>query len=223
MITSIGGVLRLVLHHAPEPEPVVEAAAPEPDGPEVELSAYAEDCRLFGRVRLDAARLTDLLNTHEALVLVDVLVERLLDGSVVEIPELSVTRDELLVVEATGPRGDPARRTRAHRHPLAVKLGPYELRGYVHLAPGADILGAIRRRRPMIPLTDASISYAVRDAPSVRRAGTLIFNRECADWLRVIDDASIEFPELPLPAPPPPAAPKPLLAGLAPSSIARSR
>lgn len=221
MITSIGGVLRLVFHQAPEP--AVDAAAPEPDGPEVELSAYAEDCRLFGRVRLDAARLTDMLNEHEHLVLVDVLAESLAEGTVVEMAEFSVDRDEILIVEATGPRGDPARRLRAHRHPLAVKLGPYELRGYVHLAPGADILGAIRRRKPMIPLTDASISYAVRDTPSVRRAGTLIFNRECTDWLRVIDDASIEFPELPLPAPPPPPAPKPVLAGLAPSSIARGR
>jgi len=223
MITSIGGVLRLVFHQAAEPEPVEDEAAPEPEHPEVELSAYAEDCRLFGRARLDADRLTDMLNAHERLLLVDVLAESLAEGTVVEMAEFSVGRDDLLVVEATGPRGDPARRTRAQRHPLAVKLGPYELRGYVHLAPGADILAAVRRRRPMVPLTDASIAYTVRDVAIVRRAGTLIFNRECTDWFRLIDAASVEFPELPLPAPPPPAAPKPALAGLVPSSIARGR
>ena len=46
----------------------------------------------------------------------------------------SVPRDELLLVHATGPRGDQARRPRTRQHPLAVQLGPYQVRGYLHAA-----------------------------------------------------------------------------------------
>lgn len=198
MITSIGRVLRLVMHRSTQGTPALEATPQEPVYPEVEFSAYAEDCRLFGRIRLDAERLSDMLNAHDELVLVDVLVESLSDGVTHEVSEFSVGRDDLMVVEALGPRGNAQRRTRSRAHPLAVKLGPYEVRGYVHVTPGADILNAVRRRRPMVPLTEASITYVSGGVPQRHRAGTLIFNRECADWLALTDDEVVEFQDLPI-------------------------
>lgn len=199
MITSIGRVLRLVLRRPSPATPVVEPAETGTLYPEVEFAAYAEDCRLSGRIQLDAERLTDTLNAHDEIVLVDALVESLVDGATYVVEEFSVKRDELMVVEALGARGNPARRTRARSHPLAAKLGPYEVRGYVHVTPGADVLNAVRRRKPMIPLTEASISYMAGGVVQRHRSGTLLFNRECADWLTVTDDESIEFPEIPLP------------------------
>jgi hypothetical protein len=199
MISTIGRALRLVLHRPAPGTTVVEQADDARASLDVEFSAYAEECRLFGRIGLDAERLSDMLNAHDELVLVDVLATSLADGLTYEVDEISLSRDELMVVEALGPRGNPNRRTRARPHPLAVKLGPYEVRGYVHVTPGADILNAVRRRRPMVPLTEASISYASGGVLQRHRAGTLIFNRECADWLTLADDESIEFPELPLP------------------------
>lgn len=221
MIANIGGVLRLVLHNAGPAEPAAADDPADRPRPEVKFSAYAEDCRVSGLVLLDAERLTDMLNGHTELELVDVVVESLVDGTTSRMPEFTVHRDELLVVEATGPRGNPGRWARAHRHPLAVKLGPYELRGLVHLAPGADTLDAVRRRRPMVPLTGASISYEVAGATVLQRDRALIFNRDCADWIRVIDPELVENPERPLPTlerPVPGPRPRPQLA---PSTVVR--
>lgn len=200
MIPSVGRILRLVFQR-PASEPAEE---PPPSGgppaqPEVEFSAYGEDCRVYGRIQLAAERLSDMLNTHDQVLLVSVLVESLADGCTYAVDEVKIARDELLVVEALGPRGNPGRRTRTRPYPLAVKLGPYEVRGYVHVTPGADVLNAVRRRRPMVPLTDASISYVCGGALRRRHAATLLFNRECADWLALTDDEAIDFPELPFP------------------------
>ena len=76
MITSIGHVLRLVMHRSTQGAPAVEATPQEPVYPEVEFSAYAEDCRLF-RSHPPRRRTpgSDMLNAHDELVLVDVLVE----------------------------------------------------------------------------------------------------------------------------------------------------
>ena len=74
--------------------------------PMVDFVAYAEDCTLSGRIRLRAERLTDMLNDHEELELVDVMVQSLAEPGVVEVKEVVVPRDELLLVHATGPRGD---------------------------------------------------------------------------------------------------------------------
>jgi hypothetical protein len=213
MIASLGGVLRLVLHNSDPTEPIA-ADDPAEQRPEVEFSAFAEDCRVSGLVLLDAERLTDMLNEHTELELVDVLVESLGDGTVTRLPEFTVQRDELLVVEATGPRGNPGRRMRAHRNPVAVRLGPFELRGLVHLPPGADALEAVRRRRPMVPMTGASISYDVAGSRVLEVDRTLIFNRECADWIKVIDPEMVACPERPFPTlemPLPPPVPRPQL------------
>ena len=57
----------------------------EPDSvseiPLVRFSAYAAHHRIFGWVRLRADRLTDLLNAHDELLLKDVEIEDLDDGT----------------------------------------------------------------------------------------------------------------------------------------------
>ncbi len=67
------------------------------------------------------------------------------------------------------------------------------------MTPGADVLNAIPRRKPMAPLPDASLGYLCGGTLRRRRGATLLFNRECADWLALTDDEAIDFPELPLP------------------------
>ena len=58
--------LCLVMHQVPE-----DVFEPEfvPEAPFVRFEAYAGDSRLFGWVRLDADRLSDLLNAHDELQL----------------------------------------------------------------------------------------------------------------------------------------------------------
>ena len=182
MIGSKGSRLRLVLR---QPDGSFAVGGPEVDAlPEVEFVAFAEDGRLSGRIGLDAARLTDMLNAHDEFQLEHVLWERLPDGGQMVIPEFVVRRDELLLVHATGPRGDRSRRTRTVARAMTIKSGPYLVTGDVHTAPGLDPLLFFRRRQPMVPLTDAMIQYNGA-AGSVREfADTIVVNRDLTDWVR---------------------------------------
>ena len=165
----------------PHPAPDLETASL----PEVEFVAYAADGRLSGWIRLDSARLTDMLNDHDEYQLEHVLVERLPDGGTMVIPELVVRRDELLVVRVAGPTGrplppdpdDPGRHHREER--------PVPRHGRRPHRPGLDPLDFFRRRQPMVPLTDAVIEYRGRGAvPSRSRARRIVVNRDLADWVR---------------------------------------
>ena len=175
--------LRLVFRG--QPPVVTEPALPDVQepSPEVEFVAYAEDCILSGQVELAADRLSDLINAHEELELIDVLVADLTDGHAFEVHQLAVRRDEILVVHATGPRGRADRRQRTRQHPIVAKLGPYTVRGYVHALPGSDPIASLRHRRPMVALTDASLEYFVGREEIRRRVATVLINRQLADWI----------------------------------------
>lgn len=176
----------------------VESAVEPGKGPdEVAFVAYGEDCILSGRTVLDADRLTDMLNSHDKYVLAGVTVERFDGGEPLEVDEIAVPRDEIFLVHATGPRGDAARRHRTMPQHLAVKMGPYKVRGFFHALPGADPIVAIRRRKAMVPLTDARIEYAFRGERRETQVGTVIVNREQIDWVEAVLPAQVEFPEGP--------------------------
>jgi hypothetical protein len=200
MIQSFGRRLRVAFSRADahldgDVPPVTRA---QPLHPEVEFVAYGEDCLLSGRVRLAAERLTDMLNEHDEYQLVDVMVERLDGAPAVEVREVLVHRDELLLVHATGPRGSQARRQRTRQHALAVQAGPYHIRGYLHALPGSDPIGSMRRRKTMVPLTDAWIEYSVGAIRQRRRAAAVVVNREQIDWVVPALDDEVEMPDLPL-------------------------
>ncbi len=160
--------------------------------PMVDFVAYAEDCVLSGRVRLAAERMTDLLNEHQEIQLVDVMVQRLRDAGGLEAPEVLVHRDEILFVHAAGPRGEVARRRRTLLHPLAMQLGPYQVRGYLHALPGSQPLVAIRARQPMIPLTDAWIEYDDGVVHHGHRVGAIVVNRDRIDWVVPAQEREME-------------------------------
>lgn len=197
MIESFGRRLRLVMGLSTD-EPEVEPEPVTPLLPEVVFIAYGEDCMLTGRIRMDTARLTDLLNQHDEFELVDVEVASLSEERVFEVKDVIVNRDELLLVHALGPRGEPGRRTRTRQHPLAMQIGPYHVRGYLHALPGSDPISALGRRQPMVPLTDAWIEYEQGDVHQRRRVTTLIVNRHLLDWAVEAEDDEVEMPDLPL-------------------------
>ena len=169
--------------------------------PLVDFVAYADDCTLSGRIRLRSDRLSDMLNDHEELHLVDVMVQSVVDRGAVEVREVVVPRDELLLVHATGPRGDLARRTRTRTTHVAMTVDRYQVRGHLHAAPFIDALTALRRRGPMVPVTDAIIDYPIGDEWHRQRVGTLIVNRAAIDHIvetpehdiTVIDQAAGEL------------------------------
>jgi len=197
-IESIGRRLRLVMH-LPMTEPVLdEPVVTTPLPPEVEFIGYAEDCLLVGHIRLDATRLTDLLNDHDEYLLVDVQVQRLADAGAFEVRDVAVGRDELLMVHAVGPRGERGRRLRTRQHPLAMQIGPYHVRGYLHSLPGSDPVSSFRHRKPMVPLTEAWIEYDQGTVRQRRRVATLVVNRHQVDWIAEALDDEVEMPDLPL-------------------------
>lgn len=201
MIESLGHRLRFVFGRSA----AADRRAKPPSDParstqQVEFVAYGEDCVLSGVVRMAADRLTDMLNEHDEYLLVDVLVEGLAGDRVVEVTEVLARRDELFLVHAAGPRGNQDRRHRTRSHPVAIQMGPYHVRGYLHVLPGADPVQAIRRRLPMVPLTDAWIEFPLATGRQRRRVGTVVVNREQIDWIVPAIDDEIEMPDLPLSA-----------------------
>jgi hypothetical protein len=193
--------LRLVLGRDPNPgatEPPATVDGPLP--PQVEFVAYAEDCLLSGYVRLGADRLTDLLDDHDELELVDVHVQGLDASTGTQVPEFVVRRDELLLVHAGNPRGNRGRRRRTLQHPVALEAGPYHVRGYIHTVPGSDPIASFRHRRPMVPITDAWVDYLAGNVRQRRRVPTLIVNRDFVDWIVEAVDDEVEMPELQLSA-----------------------
>jgi hypothetical protein len=187
VIGSIGSRLRLVLR-----QPGAYEAAEQ----EIDFVAYSTSERLSGRIRLDAARLTDMLNAHREFVLVDALAERLPDGGSMVVPEILIHRHELALVRAGGPRGDRTLRVPTKSHRVVFRLGRYVVAGLYHTTGDQDPLAALRRRDPMVPLTDAVILFRVGANIVEEPGGTIVVNRDLVDWVRQgdLDARSLDLP-----------------------------
>ena len=182
------GRLHLILQ--PTPEEVFEPDAVA-DAPLVRFMAYGVHHRVFGWVRLRADRLTDLLNTHEELHLAEVEIESLEDGITQSVDEIVIQRRELIAVHATGPRGDSTRRQPTRTHPMAIQSGNYLIGGHLHAEPGTDPLASVGGRPAMLPLTDAWIEYWSGGERKHQATGTIVVNRDEADWMRVVTDEDL--------------------------------
>ena len=163
------------------------------DAPLLRFEAFLERERLFGWVRLEADRLTDLLNAHEALRLYQATFESLVDGETRQVEDVVVPRSSLIAVSVTGPRGDPALRRWTHSHAAVVQIGEFLMGGYAHAVPGEDPLKTILKRPAMVPLTDARLEHWPEGHHRRTWIGTMIFNRDLADWVRVVTDEELEL------------------------------
>lgn len=178
----------------PDPTSIVAV----PAGRDVDFVAYGDDCLLVGRLRLDGDRLTDLLNERSEYEIRDLVVERLSDGYAAQAEHLLVARDELLLVQANGPRGDLHRRLRTRGYPVAAQVGPYRVRGVLHAMPGMDPTLVIYRRAPMVPLTDAVIERPVGLEQELQSLGTVVVNRDRVEWVVPTWDDAPHWRELEL-------------------------
>ena len=167
-----------------------------PDAPLLRFEAFVTDARLFGTIRLAADRLTDLLNAHQALHLHEATLENLADGATRQAEEVIVPRSQLVAVLATGPRGDPALRRWTRSHPVAVRSGAFMIAGYAHAIQGLDPLRSIYERPSMVPLTDAWLEYWRNGQRLGQWIGTIIFNRDLAGEIRVVDEDELEYDRL---------------------------
>ena len=197
-VSEINGHLRIAFSRGPESPAEPDRPSTAPKVQQVEFVAYAADCILSGQLQLGAERVSDLLNDNMEFELVDVLVEDLTGGQGVVIRSIEVRREELLIVHASGPRGNAGRRNRTRQHPIVAKTGPYEVHGYVHALPGNDPIASLRRRKPMIALTDAVIRYSTGSIPQQRRASVAILNRDCVDWVAESRDEAVPTIHMPV-------------------------
>lgn len=193
MIDRVPRRLRLAFTGSP-----ADADGPN-DGPttsahEVDFVAYGLDCVLSGRTVLDGDRLTDMLNDHDEYALIDVTVERFDGGPPIAVPEVVVARNELWLVHATEPRGNSQRRHRTAQQQVAMSIGPYTVRGFYHALPGTDPATAIRRRKPMVPLTGARIAYTIPGEEREIEVGAVIVNRDQVDWIAELEPGRSDEP-----------------------------
>lgn len=188
MFAALSGPGTVVLERTPvdphEPESVA-------DGPLIGFDAFTLDYRVFGWVRLTADRLTDLLNAHDAVELVNAQVRDLVYGATETIDGLVVPRGDLVAVRAGEPRGDPTRRERTRLHALSVRCGPYRIGGFFHARPGADPLHELAGRPPIVPLSLAWIEHWRDGRRDGDWSGTILFNRLIADAIEVVRDEDI--------------------------------
>jgi hypothetical protein len=186
---------RLRLDGTRQPDAPAEAGRVADD---VAFVAYGEDCIMSGRAVLNADRLTDMLNDHDQYLVSGLVVERFDETAPFELDdEIAVPRDEIYLVHASGPRGDANRRHRTMPQHLALKMGPYKVRGFFHALPGADPVVALRRRKAMVPLTNARIEYTIHDQHREITVDTVIVNREQVEWVEAVQPGQVEFPEGP--------------------------
>ncbi len=155
-------------------------------GTGIDFVGFAEDCRVEGRVDLEDSRLADLLNRRKTITLHDVTLVSTLDGHTQEFDELEISRDELDIVVASGPRGDPERRLATKPNGVTVKLGPYCAEGFMHAPPTANPVRSFDRKPAMVAITDAVLEYDFCSEPVSQWFRTLLVNRELAISLRTL-------------------------------------
>jgi hypothetical protein len=196
LASNINGRIRLAFARNTAAEP--EGTSTEPNVLEIDVIAYAEDCILSGRLPMAAERLSDLLNENDEFEFVNVMVEDLVGNAPVETRDIVVHRDELLLVVAPKPRGNPGRRSHTRQHPVVARIGPYEVRGLIHALPGIDPIDSIRRRKPMIALTDAVIDFSIGTTHHRREAEVVILNRDCVDSIAESQEGRIPVLDMPV-------------------------
>jgi hypothetical protein len=143
---------------------------------DIEFVAYATDCIVGGWISLAHDRLTDLLSSDGPYTVRDVSVASLDGATALGLPTLSVMREELCIVTATGPRGSAGRRVRTRSIPVRLRAGPYEAFGYLHAPPTKDPLVAAMSKA-IIPLTSAWVRFARGNEIIERQHETILVNQ----------------------------------------------
>ncbi|HEX7544807.1 MAG TPA: hypothetical protein VF361_08385 [Candidatus Limnocylindrales bacterium] len=159
----------------------------------VDFDAYAADCRVHGQLEVGEGRLSDQLDHAAELLVRDARLEGMSDGRTVEMPELTIARDELCAVVANGPRGDTARRLHTLTKLVEVEVGPYLVVGRVHGTPASEPLGAALRRQAWVPLTEVTVMYRCGGSDVREEMTTLLVNRDLMRSFRAVEQASLDL------------------------------
>lgn len=145
---------------------------------EILFVAYSGDCLVQGTLEVSAERLSDFLNERDEVLLRNAVMQAHEDARVIRLDELVLDLDELYAAEGSARRGSPERRLRTRLSRMEIDLAPYRVLGHVHAMPGADPVEALVRRKPMVPVTGATIAFELGRQQRMRDVSTLIVNRQ---------------------------------------------
>lgn len=123
---------------------------------QIPFAAFAEDCLVSGQLALESDRLSDFLSSTTEFELEQPSFHALDDGREVSADSCQLTRDDLCVVMATGPRGQVERRLWTRQHAVRVRVGPYTVVGYLHAPPTIDPFH-MAERRSIVALTSSIV------------------------------------------------------------------
>ncbi len=155
---------------------------------DIPFLGYALDCILSGTVNLREQRMADLVRTRDVIAVNGLAVEAIEDGRRLHPGQLDLAWDDLVVVSATGPRGDPAQRLRPTvGHPVRVAVGPYEIAGYLQAPVGVDPINHVRRQR-VIVLNFAAVRVQGHDGATIHAHQTLLLNGRHNLGVQVVPD-----------------------------------
>lgn len=167
--------------------------------PDVDFRGYSGDCLIQGTLDVpDGMRLTDFMNDADEIVVRAATLRALSDGHVVAAGDQTVSVEELWAIEPTDPPNAGDLRVSTRSTEVAIDLDPYAVNGYLHAVSAGDPVAALQRRKRMVPMTDAVITFNYAGNERRHEAGVLIFNREMAKSVErvmyqrgVIDDMGI--------------------------------
>jgi hypothetical protein len=130
---------------------------------------YTLDGVIEGWVDIAHHRLSDLLNLEDLLSVSRV------EASPTDADWFVVERDQMLIV--VPPPRETDRQTRLHRlkRPMKAEVGPYAVRGFVHLIAGIVLDAMLARSgQHFLPLTDVYVSEPSQAISE--RHGTVLIN-----------------------------------------------
>ena len=168
--------------------------------PDIDFRGYSGDCLIHGRIEVPGdIRLTDFLNTAETYQVHGASLYALEDGREVPAGDQELAAEDLWAVEPTDTtmRADLHVPTRAVA--IEVDLPPYQITGFLHGINTGDPVAGVSRRRKLIPITDATISFVFNGQPMSRDTGVLIINRDRAARLKRLAQEKSKLDDMPLP------------------------
>jgi hypothetical protein len=157
---------------------------------QVAFKAYADDYTVGGATDFQGDRLADILSGGDALAVQDVNVRALEDGREHDLPAAVIELDELCVVVAAGPRGNPELRLRTRAYPMRAEVGPYAVCGYFHVLPTADPFAVVRHRR-VVALRPVRIAFDMAGERIEEEHDTLLLMRDKIEVFELSSDEAV--------------------------------
>ena len=158
----------------------------------ISFTAYADDSIIRGELLLGGDRLSDFIAQDGSFDIERVSVEALDDGRLLTVESATISRDDLVAITASGPRGNAARRVHTRPHATRMKVGQYEVVGYLHAPPSGHPYSGVLRR-PVLPATSVVMRYQIAGRPIELAYDALLLNPTKIDWLAAASDEDVRL------------------------------